>query len=255
MRKLSITLLASTFFILLHCPFSLAGEHQSLKRIFDSGLTVLVTEMPSSPVVSVFALVKTGSATEGRFLGTGISHFLEHMLFKGTHGRDVGQLASRIQAVGGVINASTSIDYTIYTITVPYVSFDVALEILSDMLMNASMEEEEVERERKVIFGEMRLRQDNPDRKLSEIIFQNVYIRHPYRHPIIGYESLLAGVTQDDLIVYYQKNYTPNNTIISVAGNIQKNIVLPKIEHTFKDFKRSRSSARNLPQEPSQITN
>ena len=233
MRKFSITLLASTFFIFTLCPFSLAGEHQSLKRIFDNGLTVLVTEMPSSPVVSVFALVKTGSATEGKFLGTGISHFLEHMLFKGTHGREVGQLAGRIQAVGGEINAATSIDYTIYTITVPYDSFDVALEILSDMLMNATMEEEEVERERKVIFGEMRLRNDNPDRKLSEIVFQNAYIRHPYRHPIIGYESLLAGVTRENLVDYYHKNYTPNNMIISVSGNIDINTVLPEIENTL----------------------
>lgn len=254
MRKLSIYLLATTFFVFPLCSFSLAVEHQSSKRIFDNGLTVLITEMPSSPVVSVYALVKTGSATEGEFLGTGISHFLEHMLFKGTHGRDVGQLASRIQAVGGEINAATSIDYTIYTITVPYDSFDVALEILSDMLMNATMEAQEVERERKVIFGEMRLRNDNPDRKFSEIIFQNVYIRHPYRHPIIGYESLLTGVTQDDLIEYYQKFYTPNNTIISISGNIQKAIVLPKIEQAFKSFKRGRAIARNLPREPSQIT-
>ena len=130
MQKLSVTLLAFTFFVFALCPFSSAGEHQSLKRIFDNGLTALVTEMPSSPVVSVYALVKTGSATEGEFLGTGISHFLEHMLFKGTHGQGVGQLAGRIQAVGGEINAATSIDYTIYTITVPYDSFDVALELL-----------------------------------------------------------------------------------------------------------------------------
>lgn len=254
MRKIFSCLLVATFFSFLLCPLSLAGEIQSSKKILVNGLTVLVSEMPSSPVVSVYALVKTGAATEGKFLGTGISHFLEHMLFKGTHGRSVGQLASRIQAVGGEINAATSMDYTIYTISVPYDSFDVALEILSDMLMNATMDEEEVERERKVIFGEMRMRQDSPDRKLSEIVFQNVYLRHPYRHPIIGYKSLLEGVTRQDLNEYYQKFYTPNNTIISVAGNINTVEILPKVADALKDFKRSRSLLRNLPPEPAQIT-
>lgn len=254
MRKLPIHILAAVLLVFLPCPLSSAGDTQSLKKVFKNGLTVLVTEMPSSPVVSVYALVKTGAASEGKFLGTGISHFLEHMLFKGTHGRSVGQLAARIQAVGGEINAATGMDYTIYTITVPHDSFDVALSILSDMLMNATMVEEDVERERKVIFGEMRMRQDSPDRKLSEIVFQNVYLRHPYRHPIIGYESLLAGVTREDLVEYYQKNYTPNNTIISVSGNIDIDTVLPKIKNTFKDFKRSRPVVRNLPQEPFQIT-
>ena len=254
MRKNFTRLFVVTFFVSLLCSLALAGEHQSLKRVFNNGLTVLVSEMPSSPVVSVYALVKTGAATEGKFLGTGISHFLEHMLFKGTHGHSVGQLAARIQAVGGEINAATSMDYTIYTITVPYDAFDVALEILSDMLMNATMNEEEIERERKVIFGEMRMRRDSPDRKLSEMVFQNVYLRHPYRHPIIGYESLLADVTRQDLIEYYQKYYTPNNTIISVSGNIHADEVLPKIENILKDFKRSRSLVRNLPQEPAQIT-
>jgi len=189
MRKFFLPFLTIAVFLLFSSP-SQAIENRSSKQILDNGLTVLVTEMPSSPVVSVYALVKAGSATEGKFLGTGISHFLEHMLFKGTHGRGVGEIASRIQAVGGSINASTGMDYTIYTITVPFDSFDVALDILSDMLMNSTMDAEEVERERNVIFGEMRLHNDNPGRKIGELTFKNVYIRHPYRHPIIGYKSL-----------------------------------------------------------------
>jgi zinc protease len=253
-RKRFIHFLTATVFVFAFCSPARSDDGQSSKHIFDNGLTVLVSEMPSSPVVSVYALVKAGSATEGKFLGAGISHFLEHMLFKGTHGRNVGELASRIQSVGGTINAATSYDYTIYTITVPYESFDVALDILSDMLMNATMNPEEVERERKVIFGEMRLRRDDPDRILSELVFQNVYIRHPYRHPIIGYESLLAEVTPEDLVEYYRTFYTPNNIIFSVAGNIDDQTVLPKIQEAFQGFKRTRAITRNLPEEPTQIS-
>ena len=253
MRKLITGSLAAV--ILLSSAFSSgAFEDRSLKRVLDNGLTVLVTEIPSSPVVSVYALVKTGSATEGRFLGAGISHFLEHMLFKGTHGRQVGEIAGRVQAVGGTINAATGMDYTIYTITVPYGSFDVALDILSDMLANASMDAEEVERERNVIFSEMRMRNDDPDTRISELAFKNVYMRHPYRHPIIGYGELLAEVTRDDLVGYYRERYAPNNTVLSVAGKVDKNEALSKVTAAFKDFKRGHPVVRNLPNEPRQIS-
>ncbi|MCK5259551.1 MAG: insulinase family protein [Candidatus Omnitrophica bacterium] len=253
MRKpLTISLAAA---LLLFFSFSShAFEERSFKDILDNGLTVLVTEIPSSPVVSLYALVKTGSATEGKFLGAGISHFLEHMLFKGTHGRDVGELAACIQAVGGKINASTGMDYTIYTITVPHGSFDVALDILSDMLANAEMDAQEVERERNVIFSEMRMRNDNPDAKINELTFKNVFIAHPYRHPVIGYRSLFAGITREDLIEYYRERYAPNNTVFSVAGNVDAKEAFLKVKETFKDFKRRHSVIRNLPREPKQIS-
>src|SRR5437870_2540014 len=116
--KRNFLILLSVF--LLAQPVSAASSSfTSTKKILDNGLTVLITEMPSNAMVSVYALVKTGSATEGNMLGAGISHFLEHMLFKGTIKRKVGDIAAQIQAVGGNINASTSFDYTIYTISVP----------------------------------------------------------------------------------------------------------------------------------------
>jgi len=229
-------------------------KQKSSKFILDNGLTVLISEMPSSPIVSVYALVKAGSATEGKFLGTGISHFLEHMLFKGTVDRSVGEIASQIQAVGGSINASTSMDYTIYTLNVPFEAFDIALDVLSDMLMNSVMNAEEVEKERDVIFGEMRLNNDNPDRKVHRLTFENAYINHPYRHPVIGYKELLEKVSREDIVEYYQSYYAPNNIVFSVAGNISTEEVLSKIKNTFQDFKRQSDIPRNLPQEYQQIS-
>jgi len=228
-------------FLLLALAILFIGKHvwsentKVFKHVLDNGLTVLISEMPTNPMVAVYALVKTGSATEGAFLGTGISHFLEHMAFKGTTERGVGDIPAEIQAVGGSINASTSLDYTIYTLTVPAESFEVALEILADMLMNSVMDEEEVEKEREVIFNEMRLHEDNPNRRLTRLSFQNVYIKHPYRHPVIGYKPLLAQVTREDILQYYKSRNIPNNIILSIAGNIKVDNILPKIKKTSKD--------------------
>ncbi len=231
-----------------------ASQEKSSKIVLDNGLTVLVTEMPTSPIVSVYALVKAGSATEGKYLGAGLSHFLEHMLFKGTEDRAVGEIAAKVQAVGGSVNASTSKDYTIYTISIPSESFDVALNILSDMLIHSTLDAKEMEKERKVILGEMHLHNDNPDRRLNDMVYANAYLRHPYRHPVIGYESVFKEVTRDDLADYYHSFYIPNNTVLSIAGNVKTDEILSKIKEAFKDFKRSHDVLRNLPLEPTQIT-
>lgn len=234
-------------------PFQ-AHANPASKQVLDNGLTVLIHEMPASPVVCVYALVKTGSATEGEYLGSGVSHFLEHMLFKGTSQRDVGAIAAQVQAVGGEINASTGQDYTIYTIQVPPQSFDLALDILTDMLMNAAIAPEEVEKERQVVLGEMRMGDDDPDRELGKIAFENIYIQHPYRYPVIGYKDLFTALTREDIWNYYRGHYAPNNMIVSVAGNIRSGEIFPKIKKAFDGFARHRGLARNVPAEPPQIS-
>lgn len=253
MRRFLAVPLAITWF-LFSASFGYPLGSKSSKHILDNGLTVLISEIPTSPVVAVYGLVKTGSAAEGRFLGSGISHFLEHMLFKGTTRRGVGELAARIQAEGGHINASTGTDHTLYTMTVPSESFAVALDTLADMLMNATMEADQIEKERSVIFNEMRLHEDDPGAKLGELVSRNVYLYHPYQHPVIGYKTLLAEISREDLIEYYRTYYTSNNIILSVAGHINTEEVLPQIQNAFKDFKRTRYLSRTLPQEPPQIS-
>jgi zinc protease len=224
------------------------------KVILDNGLTVLVSEMPSSSVVAVYALVKAGSATEGRLMGSGISHFLEHMLFKGTKKRGVGEISREVQSLGGTINASTSFDYTIYTITVPFTEFDKALDILADMIMNSQFDAQQIQREREVVYGEIRLYQDRPERQLSDMTFGLVYKRHPYGIPIIGYEELLARLNREDFVEYYRTHYVPNNTIVTIAGQVKADEVLPKVKAAFKDFERKPYPLRHIPQEPEQIS-
>ncbi len=231
-----------------------SGEIQTQKFVLDNGLTVLVSEMPSSSTVSIFALVKTGSATEGRYTGTGVSHFLEHMLFKGTDKRGVGQISKEVQAMGGEINASTSFDYTIYTLTVPQIGFDQGLDIVSDMLTHSSFDPVQINKEREVVYGEMRLYRDNPGRFLSELVFETVYKQHPYGIPVIGYETLLRSLKRQDFVDYYKTHYTPNNMILSIAGHVRSEEILPKVREIFKDFARQPVVLRNLAPEPEQVT-
>ncbi len=250
MRRILTSSLVAVFFL-----FFLPQAHaSSSKQILDNGLTVLIDEMPGSPVVCVYGLVKTGSATEGEYLGSGISHFLEHMLFKGTPEKGVGEIASHIQGLGGTINASTGQDYTIYTIEVPPEAVDTALNTLADMLMNSSLDEKEMEKERQVIMGEMRLNDDDPDRQLGRIAFENIYIQHPYHYPIIGYKKLFLDVTRDDLLDYYHSRYVPNNMILSIAGNVRAQDMLARVQKVFGGSPRHRGILRNLPPEPPQIS-
>ncbi len=242
--------------LLLIFPISLSSafEEKTSKTVLDNGLTVLIQEMPTNPMVSIYALVKAGSTTEGKYLGTGISHFLEHMIFKGTEQRQVGEIASQIQALGGSINASTTFDYTIYTVTVPADVFSTALEIMADALMNSKLDPVELEKERQVILGEMRLHHDDPDERLSDLVFQNIYLRHPYRYPIIGFEPLFKQISREDISDYYHTFYVPNNMILSVAGGVQADTILPQIKNALEHFPRQREVLRTLPKEPPQVS-
>ncbi len=234
--------------------FCWAQATETTKTTLDNGLVVLTYEMPNSPTVALYALVNAGSATEGKFMGSGLSHFMEHMLFKGTPKRPAGRIAKEVRALGGIINATTGLDYTTYYIEVPREKFSEALDILSDMLMNASFDPKELEHEREVVYGEMRLHNDNPERKLSELVLKTVYTQHPYRHPVIGYEELLRRVSREDFLDYYHQFYIPNNIVFSVAGGVESQTALEQVTKAFAEVKPKPYVIRNLPPEPEQIS-
>lgn len=246
------TLLAISF--LLATTNLQAQAPEAVQKTLDSGLVALVYEMPNSPTVALYALVKAGSSTEGKFMGSGLSHFMEHMLFKGTTKRPSGTIAKEVRALGGIINATTGLDYTTYYIELPREKFSEALDILSDMLFNATFDPQELEREREVVYGEMRLHNDNPERKLSELILKTVYVHHPYRHPVIGYEELLRQVSRENFLDYYHQFYIPNNVVFSVAGGVDTQSALEQITKAFSEVKAKPYYVRNLPQEPEQIS-
>ncbi len=252
MNALQKILLTASFSFLSVLP-AVAQENTPEKIILDNGLTVIIQPMPSVETISMYAYIKTGSATEGNFLGAGISHFVEHMLFKGTSKRGVGQIAKDVQGLGGEVNAHTTLDYTMYILDVPKGTFNQGLDIISDMVMNSAFDPVQVDKERQVIHGEMRLYHDRPDRVLNDLVFKNVYIRHPYRHITIGDEALFDQITRDQLFDYYKTRYIPNNMIFSVAGAVNKEEILPLIKAAFKDFKPLPYPDRHVPVEPPQV--
>ncbi|MEI8010856.1 MAG: pitrilysin family protein [Candidatus Omnitrophota bacterium] len=224
------------------------------KITLDNGLTVLVTEMPSSPLATIYVWVKTGAANEGKFSGSGITHFVEHMVFKGTPRRAPGVIPEEARAMGGYINASTGYDHTAYILNVPCEKLPGAVDLLADMVMNPSFDPVELERERQVIVKEMRMISDKPERKLNDLVNAAVYHVHPYQFPIIGNENIFIALKRDDLVAYHRMLYVPNNMIVAVAGGIRTEAVVDLVKKYFSAYPAQSFPLRNLPQEPEQIS-
>ncbi|MDW8343606.1 MAG: pitrilysin family protein [Verrucomicrobiae bacterium] len=200
------------------------------KKVLPNGLTVLVREDHSAPVVSAQAWVRAGSVTEGEWLGAGLSHVLEHMLFKGTTTRGVGEIARTIEDLGGDINAYTSFEQTVYYIDLPSAHWRVALEILVDCMFNATIPEDELEKEKQVILREMAMNNDHPERRAWRQLWNTAYTTHPYRHPVIGYPDIYNRTTRADVWNYYRRWYVPNNMFFVVVGDVSAAEVFAAME-------------------------
>jgi len=217
-----------------------------------NGLEILVREDPSAPVVSLQAWCRSGSIHEGAWLGAGVSHFLEHMLFKGGGGRDTSEIARVVQSQGGYINAYTSFDRTVYWIDAPAAGAMTCLDILCDVVSDATIPEDEFESERDVIRREIAMGEDNPDQVLSKLFFRTAYAVHPCRHPVIGHLDLFNQLRRDDLYHYYRERYSPDNLFFVIAGDIEADEVIGKIGEKLEGVARRRCPLVILPSEPPQ---
>ncbi len=223
------------------------------RRVLDNGLTVVLREDHRAPVAALHMWVQTGSVFEQEYAGTGISHFVEHMLFKGTEKRKVGQIAQEIQSYGGEINAHTSYENTVYTINIESSQFPKALEILADALMHSSFDMEEFKKERDVILKEINMNDDDPERYLAKLFWSTAYMKHPAKDPVIGYEELFKSITREDLLRYYKTRYVPNNMVLVAVGDFSAKKTFAQIEKLFKDFSRGIWTTPLLPVEPRQL--
>jgi zinc protease len=219
----------------------------------ENGLTVILREDHSAPVVSAQAWCKTGSIHEGKWLGSGVSHVLEHMLFKGTTTRGPGRIDQEIQEAGGYLNAYTSFDRTVYYINVPNTGSRVAIDILCDIMQHATIPAEELAKEKLVILREMDMNQDDPARRSSRRLFETAYTVSPYRFTIIGYPDIYNELHPDDIVAYYRERYAPNNIFLVVAGDIQAQEVEQQIREAFDKTKAKTLIPIYLPEEPPQM--
>ena len=223
------------------------------KWVLPNGLTVVVQEDHSAPVASVQAWCATGSIDEDEHLGAGLSHILEHMLFKGTKTRSTNVIAQKIQDVGGYINAYTSFDRTVFWIDVPKDGVATALDVLADAMMNSTLPPKEYMKEQEVIRREFAMGLDDPDRVAGLLLFATAYQRHPYHFPVIGDIEIYNQLTQDQVMQYYKTRYVPNNLTFVVVGDVDVAKVRQQLTEFFKAYPEKSLKPVFIPEEPPQL--
>lgn len=228
---------------------------KSQAKVFtlEDGLTLIVEEDHSAPVASVQAWCGTGSIDEGKWLGAGLSHILEHMLFKGTDKRGGGEIAKQVQEQGGYINAYTSFDRTVYWIDVPAAGASEAVDILADAMMHSRLPEEEYAKEQEVIRREFAMGFDDPNRVMWKLIMSTVFAQSPFQHPVIGYLDVYNQLTREDVLEYYKARYVPNNLTFVVVGDVDAEKIHAQLAEAFKSEPRKALEPVLVQSEPEQI--
>src|SRR5687767_10100232 len=200
--------------------------------VLDNGLTVLVEEVHTAPLASVWCWYKVGSKDEITGL-TGVSHWVEHMNFKGTTNIPRDQVKGIIEKFGGSWNGYTWIDQTTYMETASTAGLDRMLFIEAERMANCIYDPDDCESERTVIISELQGGENDPDTLLEQEVIAAAYKVHPYRHPTIGWLSDLQTMTGDDLYQYYRRNYVPNNATLAVVGDVDTSDVLRRGDKPF----------------------
>jgi len=223
--------------ILLCGTIGFSQEYKTYR--FDNGHTVIIGEVTSNPIVIIDTWVKTGSIAETD-KNNGVAHFLEHLFFKGTNAHPTGEFDKLLEGKGAVINAATSKDFTHYFIEIPSEYFDMAVELHADMLLNPQIPRKELEKERKVVLEEIYKDKNSP----SEIVYDNLnellYTTHPYKRKVIGKSEVIGTITREEILDFYNKNYSPSNMVTVVIGDVKTEQVLQKIKEVFAcDYKKT----------------
>lgn len=221
------------------------------KTILDNGLTVVLREMHHAPVTSFWIWYRVGSRNERSGI-TGISHWVEHMLFKGTPRFPQGEFDKAVAREGGMFNGMTWLDFTTYFETLPADRIDLALRAEADRMVNAVFDPAEAELERTVIISERQGNENNPGFLLSEALQAAAFQAHSYHHSVIGWQCDLETMTRDQLYAHYRSYYVPNNAIVAVAGDFVAADMLARIEALFGGIPRGLAAPPVTATEPPQ---
>lgn len=224
-------------FVWAVCPRT-GGIELIKKYTCQNGVRVVLENIPTVRSVAIGVWIGTGSRHETP-QNNGISHFLEHMFFKGTKTRTAREIAESFDSIGGQVNAFTSKEYTCYYAKVLDTHADFALEVLSDMFFNSTFVAEELNKEKNVVFEEIKMYEDTPDDLVHDLLSKAVYESHPLGYPILGTEQTLETFSSDTLKQYVHDTYTPKNVVISIAGNIS-DIFIKQVESYFGTYEAGR---------------
>jgi zinc protease len=214
-----------------------------------NGMLVLIKEVRSAPVATSWVWYRVGSRNEPSGQ-TGISHWVEHMLFKGTPSIPRGEFDRLIARNGGSFNGFTWVDYTAYYETLPADRIELGLQIESDRMVNTLFEPAEVDSERTVIISELEGYANYPETWLDEAVKAMAFTAHPYHHPVIGYKGDLLAMTRDELFAYYQTFYMPNNAVLVLVGDFEAEGMLRKAEQYFAGLPRGPELPKLRAEEP-----
>jgi zinc protease len=233
-------------------PMTAKAMDTNLTRFtLSNGLEVIIQEDHARQVASIQLWVMVGSADE-KESELGISHLIEHMAFKGTDRRGLGQIAAEVDALGGDINAYTSWDETVFHITVPSSATLKGLDILTDAVLRPVIDPVELEKEKKVVLEEILEGEERPERKASKLLFKTAYVKSPYRHPIIGFKKIVEGFKRKDIIDFRKQWYVPENMFFVIVGDVDAEKIASELEKLTADIKPKGFFAPPRPQEPVQ---
>lgn len=207
------------------------------KHVLENGLTIIGEEIPYVKSISLGVWINAGSRIEDEEI-SGVSHFIEHMLFKGTRNRTSKQIASEIDNLGGQINAFTSKECTCYYVKLLDSHIDIGIDVLSDMILNSKFNEDYLDKERSVIIEELKMYEDSPEDLAYDLLTENIYKNDPLGMNIIGTEESLNRLNREKLLDYFNKYYVPNNSVIAISGNFNFDEIINKIEEKFKVWKK-----------------
>ncbi len=222
------------------------GEMMYKKYELENGIRIVAEKMPYYRSVSVGLWFQVGSVFE-KCEDNGMSHFIEHMLFKGTKTRTAKQIAQEMDAVGGHLNAFTGKECTCYYSKIVDEHLPKALDILADMLLNSLMDPMELEKEKGVILEEILMYEDSPEDLASDLLAKALFQQHPLGNPILGNQQFLSNLTRGNLVSFLEEKYTPHNLVISLAGNFDEKMLLDNINQLFGYWKKDTGAKKFIP--------
>lgn len=207
-----------------------ASQAQMYK--LDNGQTVVVQEVKNNPIVTIDTWIKTGSIDE-EDSNNGVAHFLEHLFFKGTKTHEPGEFDKILETKGAITNAATSKDFTHYYITIPSKDFDLAMDLHGDMILHPLIPRKEMEKERKVVLEEISKDLNSPTKIMQDNLNSMLYTTHPYKRKVIGRSDVIETITRDQVLNFYNKNYSPSNMVTVIIGDVDANHAIEKTKETF----------------------
>lgn len=201
----------------------------------NNGLTIIAEEIPYLKSISMGIWFRSGIKTEENYID-GVSHFIEHMMFKGTKNRTSKQLVAEIENLGGVINAFTGRECTCYYVRLLDEHLNIGIDILSDMILNSKFDEKDIEREKSVIIEELKMYEDSPEDLTYDILLEKVYNNKGIGKNILGSKESIKSINRDAILDYFEKFYVPENAVLSICGNFDFDETVKLIEDKFENW-------------------